>query len=137
MNYRLLDEELVEWLVEANEDEQALWLVLSPHPDSSVHWLVNSLHAEFYFEFEDLIGEYRAVGIDILDEFMDLADELGYHVVFEEDPAALIESEKDLDAPPPFELNSPLPDTIGGFIPFQLREFNRLKDREYGLAVWR
>lgn len=127
----VLDDELVEEVVEGKDD----WLVVDEHQEFEGYWTVDSLDPGFFSVFEDLIGRWRALWPPRLDEFLSLAGEHGYRVGFGQDPQRLLERHDRLCDPPPFELNSTLPDTVGGFLPYQLKGFNWVKDVSGG-AVW-
>lgn len=136
--YRVLDLELIDHLEGLPEKEKGDWLILSPHPRFEGRWLVDSLHAGFFFDFEDLIGKYRTLSPAGLQEFLDKAEDLRYHVVFEEEPEKILDAWADLNNPPEFSLNSDMEGTINGFLPFQLQGFNYLRRPEIkgGLALW-
>lgn len=132
--YRLLTDDLADYLAtEASVEEQADHLILSPHPESRCHYQVNSLRDEFFFSLEDHIGPYRAVHEEVVDEFLELAEGMQFKVYFENMPVA---AGYDTRAPG-VSINSPLSTADEyGFLPFQRREFNRIKNKDWGMAVW-
>lgn len=82
-----------------------------------------------------MIGRWRALWPPRLDEFLARAEDAGFRVGFGQDPQRLLERHERLSDPPPFKLNSTLPDTVGGLLPYQLRGFNWIKDVSGG-AIW-
>jgi hypothetical protein len=134
--YPLLTDDLADEIVELPAEERGDWLILGPHPESSVHWQVNSLDEGFFFDFEDLLGPYRALAPAKLSAFEALVQDLNYRVAIEESATDLVGLERALEVSPGVEISSPLPGTTHGFLGYQRREFNRLKDKPFGLAVW-
>lgn len=122
------------------EKEQGDWLVLSEHPDFRGCWKVDSLNQGFYFDFEEIVGRYRTVSPAKLSKFLDHANDLQYHVCFEDDPFAILEAFEHLNEPPPFSLNSEMENVVPGtgMLPFQVQGFNKLKDSDLkgGNALW-
>lgn len=136
--YRLLDSDLIEYIEGLSEKEQANWLFLSPHTRFDGRWFVDALDGGFLFDFEEMVGRYKSVSPAGLQDFLDRADELGYHVAFEEEPEKILSVWDDLKNPPEFSLNSDMRGTINGMLPFQLQGFNFLRRPEIkgGLALW-
>jgi SNF2 family DNA or RNA helicase len=92
------------------------------------------LDSDWFFDFEEIVGDYGVVSERRLDDFLASAADLGYTVVFDAEPRRA--SQGLLDAPD-FELQSDFPGTINGFLPFQLEGFNALKDLDWGgSAIW-
>lgn len=150
--YRVFDDELFEHIDGLDPTEQAEWLVLSPHPRFAGRWYVDGISQGFFLDFEDLIGKYRTVSPASLAEFLDLAEELGYHVCFEEDPTTILSAWEHLNDPPAFRINSDMAEALEaqeqyraaesirqtGLLPFQVQGFNFLRRPELksGLALW-
>lgn len=133
--YHLLTNEHADHLAtEASDEERANALILSPHPESRCHYQVNCLDDDFFYDLEPHIGPYRAVHEEELDAFLAIAeDEFKYEALFEDAPIPARYEERD----PGVKINSPLSTANeNGFIPFQQREFNRLKNKQWGMAVW-
>jgi SNF2 family DNA or RNA helicase len=135
---QLLDEELMHHIANLDPDDAGAWLILAPHPDYIGAWYVDSLDPSFFFDFEDLIGEYRVVFPASLEEFKRHADELGYQLAFVEDPSVALEAYDSLRRPPEFSIQSSLPDTVNGFLPWQIEGYNKLikPDHRGGLCFW-
>jgi SNF2 family DNA or RNA helicase len=120
------------------EKEQRNWLFLKPHPKYAGRWYVDALHPSFFLDFEEVIGQYKTVSPAGLQEFLDYAKDLDYKVVFTDDPVNALTAYEHLNDPPPFSLNSDMPNTINGFLPFQLQGYNYLRNESIkgGIALW-
>jgi SNF2 family DNA or RNA helicase len=106
-------------------------------PVSLGRWYVDGVTSAFFFDFQEDIGQYRVVSPVTLENFLAKADELNYKVAFEEDPTTILSAWDHLNDVPEFSLNSEMPDTINGFLPFQLQGFNYLRRTPRGgLAIW-
>lgn len=137
LKYRTLDDELIDHIAALPTREQGDWLILSPHQEFKGRWKVDSLNQGFFLDFEEQIGRYRTVSPAKLTEFLERAEDLQYHVCFEEDPVGILSAWEHLNDPPPFEINSDLPNTVNGMLPFQVQGFNFLRSTDRaGLAVW-
>jgi SNF2 family DNA or RNA helicase len=137
--YKILTEELADEIVALPETEQSDWLFVYPHEEIRRAWHVEGFDDEFFYDFEDTIGRYCTVVPSNLDAFLDEARDLNYNVAFLEDPAPTMEWYHSLrDRRPPVELNSDFPETINGFMPFQLEGFNYLVNGNPrgGHAIW-
>lgn len=134
--YKLLDQSLFNHIRDADKDEQAEWLILEKHPDFKGHWIVNCLSPSFLFDFEEIIGPYRALSPAHLDKFSTKVEELEYKMAFGEDPGKILDIWEGLKKPPDFSINSDFEGTVNGFLPFQLQGFNFLKDLDSGIAKW-
>jgi SNF2 family DNA or RNA helicase len=135
----LLDEDLMHHIANLDPDDAGAWLILAPHPDFKGAWYVDSLDPSFFFDFEDMIGEYRVVFPSGLQEFKQHTDELGYHIAFTNDPSNILAAYDALREPPPFSIHSELPGTIQGLLPWQVEGFNKLirrDDTRGGLCFW-
>lgn len=134
----ILDDPLIEKIANLDPKEQRDYLFLAPHGKYAGRWFVDSLDPSFMFDFEDVVGRHRTVSPASLDRFKAHADDLGYNVIFEDDPANILSAWDHLNDPPQFSLNSDLPNTINGFLPFQLQGFNYLRNlkNKGGYAVW-
>lgn len=130
---KILDDLLMKQI--AKSPDAANWLILEEHNDFPGQWVVNSLDPGFAIDFQDLIGNYRTVTPNTLESFFNRATELQYEVAFGSDPEGIMEAYEHLNALPDVTLNSTLPGTIQGFLPFQLQGYNFLKDQD-GIAMW-
>lgn len=131
MSYTLVSDELIEKLTD--EDERKHWLVLNRHSEFEGRWIVEGFDPHFFYDLHEIIGPYRQVSPASLERFTELATGLDYKIAFFEDPGDLLQRFKHLRDLPPFEVNSQLPGTIHGLLPFQLEGFNYLKDSHAGL----
>ena len=136
--YKILDDELIDHIAGLSSKDQNDWLFLIPHARFAGRWYVDSLNQGFIFDFEEIIQKYRTVSPATLEEFFRLADKLGYHVAFSEEPYAILDAYEHLNDVPEFSLNSDIEGTIAGMLPFQLQGFNFLRrdDTKGGLALW-
>lgn len=124
--YRLLDNELIEQIANSSPETQAEWLILSASEEFRGRWSVDSLHAGFFFDFEDIIGHYKTVAPSQLREFIDRAQEADYKLAFVEPPEIILDQFNHLKDPPPFSIESSLDETVNGFLPWQIVGFNKL-----------
>jgi SNF2 family DNA or RNA helicase len=136
--FAVLDENLMHHIANLEPDDQGAWLVLAPHPDYKGAWYVDSLDPSFFFDFEDLIGEYRVVFPSGLEEFKQRADEYEYKLAWVKDPGEVLKAYESLAEVPPFEIESHLPNTVNGYLPWQIEGYNKLVRNEArgGLCFW-
>lgn len=121
---------LVNELEGKTEAELKRILFLENHPEYPTHYLVEAFDPFYNYEFKDIIGEYRAVFKFKVDELREKAEELGYEqIIYMDDPSDVIERQKNLDEPYPFELNVELKR-------FQLQGFNYCKDLKSDIITW-
>lgn len=135
----VLDDDLMHHIAELSPDEAGAWLILSPHPDYAGAWYVDSLDPSFFFDFEDLIGEYRVVFPSDLEGFKQRANEESYEIAWTDDPTGILDAYSSLREPPAFSINSDLPNTVNGFLPWQIEGYNKLirpDGRRGGLCFW-
>lgn len=113
------------------------YLFLAPSEKFPGRWYVDALDSSFFLDFEEQIGRYRTVAPATLDAFLDRAEDLRYHVMFTEDPVAILSAWSHLNDTPEFSLNSEMENTINGFFPFQLQGFNYLRRApKGGFGIW-
>lgn len=132
--YRLVDDELQGLL--QDKEERKRWLFLEESETFKGHWQVESFDASFFFDLKDLVGPYKVIAPAKLDEFMEAAEAFQYKVAFFDDPANLMDHYENLNEPPEIKLNSTLPNTVNGLLPFQVRGYNYLKNLHGGVALW-
>jgi SNF2 family DNA or RNA helicase len=133
--YRVVDDELIERL-RSDETERKNWLFLEESSQFKGKWVVDAFTQAFFFDMRDLIGAHKTISPAKLEEFLDLADNLGYDVAFLEDPLNILGPYEALNEPPEITINSQMPNTVNGMLPFQVRGFNHLKKVEGGVALW-
>jgi SNF2 family DNA or RNA helicase len=131
---RLVDDELVAHL-EAHPDERSEWVFLEPHSDFPGFWRVESFNRGLYFDLGEEIGPYRALAPARLERFRETCSKAGYRIAFFEDPTTILSEYEGLNEVPPISLNSDLPGTVHGMLPYQVQGFNFLKDKS-GVAMW-
>jgi SNF2 family DNA or RNA helicase len=136
--YQILDDKLFDHIDSLPEKEQSNWLFLTPHGKFKGRWYVDSIHPGYFLDFEDMIGRFRTVSPASLSDFLAYAKELNYNVAFVDDPVGILSAFDHLNDPPDFSLNSDLPNTINGMLPFQLQGFNYLRSSllKGGIALW-
>src|SRR3954469_16689319 len=122
----ILDDKLIHHIAELPPDEAGAWLILCPHDEYQGAWYVDSLDPSFFFDFEEIIGEYRVLFPSTLSAFKRRADELGYQLVFAQNPSGILEGDRALAEPPEFSIESNLPNTVNGFLPWQVEGYNKL-----------
>ncbi len=127
-----LDDVHDEFLAAGGKD----WLVLENHPDFRGQWIVQCVDDAFHYDFRGTLGAYRAVAPAYLDDFLDLAHSLGYKVAFGDDPSRVLEAYSHLNDTPEVALNSDLPGTVNGMLPYQVQGFNFLKNLDAGVVMW-
>lgn len=137
--FQIATEDLFESLADLPRALQAQWLFLDSSEEFKGRWGIDALWPEWYFDFEQIVGRYKTVSPAQLSDFLDTAGSLNYKVVFLDSPENILDSYKHLSDPPPFSINSVLPNTVQGFLPWQIAGFNKLvrdEDLNAGLVVW-
>src|SRR6185437_15800483 len=97
------------------------------------------LDADFFWDFEDVLGRYRIISPVRIEEFLKVAKEKHYKVVFGEPPEQILDAYAKLKELPDVTLNSDLENTVQGFLPWQIIGYNKLirdESRPAGIAVW-
>lgn len=133
-SFPLLDDALEEEII-ASEDP-GKYLILEAHPEAPGHWLVQSLTKGFRFDLREVIGDECIVSPASLEEFLEAAAEDDYKVAFGETPYTILDAYAALNDEPEVELVSHFPDTVNGFLNFQVQGFNKLKGVDGAVAQW-
>jgi hypothetical protein len=136
---QILDDQLMHHIANLPPDEAGEWLILVPHDEFIGAWNVESLDPSFFFDFEDLIGEYRTLFPSGLEAFKRRCDEFSYRIAWAIDPADTLRAYESLHTPPPFSIRSGLEGTVNGFLPWQIEGYNKLirpDDLRGGLCFW-
>lgn len=136
---RTLDDELEQHILSLPTSDQGDWLFLVPHDEFEGAWYVDSLHPDYLFDFEDLIGQYRVLFPSQFDEFKQRATELTYEIALVGDPGIILDPYRALSEPPPVTLHGDLDGNIKGFLPWQVEGFNKLIKPTHlkgGLCLW-
>jgi superfamily II DNA or RNA helicase len=124
----VLDTDQIEEITSLPTEEQERWLLLETHPEFKGCWLVNGFSDDFFFDLEEIIGSYCTVSPANLDEFRQAANSAGYSVAFIDSPEVILHRYAHLNDPPPVKVNSDMPNTVNGFLPWQVQGVNFLKD---------
>ena len=122
----VLTDELEDALHERRVDLNS-YLFLETHDTLKRAWKVQSFDATYQGRLGDAISRFGTVNLFNYPRFASVADEMGYTPVFMDDPAEHFSWVKSLNADPGVCVNSTLPGTIGGFLPFQARGINFMK----------
>jgi SNF2 family DNA or RNA helicase len=136
---QILDDQLMHHIANLPPDEAGEWLILVPHDEFIGAWNVESLDPSFFFDFEDLIGEYRTLFPSGLEAFKRRCDEFSYRIAWAIDPADTLRAYESLHTPPPFSIRSGLEGTVNGFLPWQIEGYNKLiapDGLRGGLCFW-
>jgi SNF2 family DNA or RNA helicase len=133
--WSLVSEELIDEFEGFDQSKRGSYLWLTPSDEFKRAWSIECFDPDYFYDFEEIVGRYSTVTISRLATFLDRAEELGYSVVFLEDPTPIIDWWKHLRKPPEFSLNSEFPEAINGLLPFQIEGLNYLKDTPYGGSV--
>ena len=138
--FHRLDPELIKRITALEPKDQAKWLFLEESEEFKGRWKVEGLSSDFFFDFEDIIGDYQTLAPADLDAFSERVQEAGYDAVFVDDqPFRLLEELANLGQTPPVSIHSTLPETKNGFLPWQVRGFNKLiRDERLrgGIVLW-
>lgn len=132
--HQIVDEDLVRKLTD--EQERLNWLFLEPHADFDGHWYVNAFDKAFFMDLHEDLGPYKVVAPNNLEHFLDRCAELGYQVAFFEDPTSILDAYSSLNAKPEVTIESDMPGTVNGMLPYQVQGFNFLKEVKGGVAMW-
>lgn len=134
LTYDILDDLTINRLVE--KGDLASLLVLEEDPEFPGQWRVLCVDKTYIYHFYDIIGSYRLVAPSRLEELFSRASAKGYRIAFGSDPTHILDSYRKLDELPEVELNSTLPHTVNGLLPYQVQGYNFLKDLPGGVAMW-
>lgn len=135
LDIEILDESVEDELVSLSEEGRSRILFLERHPSIEMHWLISGFDESFIGDFPSLRNR-RIINLFRLRPFAQEAETLGYRVIWIHDPTEIMEWIDSLDEIPDAAINSDLPDTINGFLPFQIQGYNFLKDKQAGVANW-
>lgn len=136
-NFEIISDEeaLVQKAKSLSEAEKFRILFLERHPSVKMHWLINAFDPMFVKDFPELNGRKILNAFKVI-EFAANAEERGYRVIWMEDPKGDFEWVERLNDEPDVKIDSNLPGTICGFLPFQVQGFNFLKTRRAGVVNW-
>lgn len=138
-NLTIVTDEILDHIESLPYTEQGGWLFLVESDEFTGYWEVQGLDPSFFFDFEDMIGPFRLVSPVTVNDFLELAEEYGYQVLFMEDPTKILDAYEYLKEPPNISLNSTLDGNVQGFLPWQITGYNKLiKDEsiDAGFFVW-
>jgi SNF2 family DNA or RNA helicase len=130
-----MSDELYDQISALPKEERDAILFIEKHPSIKMHWIINCFDPMFVKDFPFLNGR-RVLNAFRVYDFVDVAEQLGYEIVWIDNPEEDLAWVKELDADPDVEIFSDLPGTHMGFIPFQIQGFNFLKNRKAGIVNW-
>lgn len=139
MSHEILTPKLLDKIDAQSRAEQSEYLFLEPSEEFRGCWEVDALWPEWFIDLEPIVGNYRLVTPAGLDNFLKATNQGGYRVVFVDEPTSIIDAYRDQMAEPVVSLESSLPHTVRGFLPWQVVGFNKLvKDESIraGYVVW-
>ena len=136
-SYLVLDDALTAKL---QEGDRKGYLFLEEHPTLPLQWKVESFDATYIKKLGNgeggVLTKYSTVSPFGFEAFMTKAKEQGYEVVFMSDPTPALQWLADLSLPPGVMLDSDMPNTIDGFLPFQVQGINFAKERRATYLQW-
>lgn len=137
MPYEIVDDlqEYIDSLSELPKAERESLLFLEEDDTLPKHWAVECLDESFVRDFEGVLKR-RVVHPFSFDKFSNRAHEMGYNLVWLDDPTNVFNWASSLYDEPDVEINSTLPGTTKGFLPFQIQGYNFLKNSRAGVANW-
>jgi SNF2 family DNA or RNA helicase len=130
-----MNSDLEKEIAELSDEERSKIIFLERHPSVEMHWLVSSFNKAFIEDFPLLRGR-RLINSFGVGRLFDAAEGSGYRVVWIDDPDDILDWVHSLEEDPDIELNSTMPDSVKGFLPFQAQGYNFLKTRQAGIANW-
>lgn len=135
LDIQILNEDVESELVDLPPEQRARILFLEKHPSIEMHWLISGFDMSFVKDFPSL-NNRRIINLFRLRPFVREAQNLDYRIVWIHDPSEILQWADSLDVDPDISLDSDLPGTIQGFLPFQIQGYNFLKDKQAGVANW-
>lgn len=136
-SYLILDDALEAKL---QDGDRKGYLFLEDHPTLPLQWKVESFDATYLKKLgtgeDGVLTKYSTVSPFGFDAFMTKANEEGYEVVFVEDPAEQLAWLASLDDAPGIAIESDMPGTIDGFLPFQVNGINFAKGQRATYFNW-
>jgi len=109
-------------------------LFLEKHPTVEMHWFVSAFDNSFIKDFPLL--NRRIVNPFKISALLAQAKTSGYRVIWIDEPFQIMEWMKQLDDEPDIKIESLLPGTVKGLLPFQVQGYNFLKTKQAGIANW-
>lgn len=135
LDVELLNESIEGELLALSKEERSRILFLEQHPSIEMHWLISGFDQSFIKDFPSLKNR-RIVNLFRIKPLVYEAEKLGYRIIWIHDPSEIMRWIDSLDDGPDVEILSNLPETIRGFLPFQIQGYNFLKDKQAGIANW-
>jgi len=135
MLFEVLTKELEDAIASLPEQERSKILFVEKHPTVEMHWYMSGFDMSFIEVFPFLKGR-RIVNPFQIRQVVNQAERSGYRIIWIDDPSEIMEWMDRLDDYPDVEIQSDLPGTISGFLPFQIQGYNLLKDKQAGIANW-
>jgi len=135
MLVEILDNKIEEEIVLLTEEERSKIIFVERHPSIEMHWYLSAFDMSFIKEFT-VLKNRRIVNLFNLHALIKKASESGYRLIWIDDPSEVVEWVESLHRSPDVKIQSDLPETINGFLPFQVQGYNFLKTNQAGVANW-
>lgn len=131
----ILNEDIEKEIAELSEKKRQRILFLEKHPSIEMHWYVSGFDMSFVENFPFLKNR-RIVNPFQIKTLLEQAAISKYRMIWIDDPSEIMEWMQGLDMNPDVQLQSELPGTVQGFLPFQVQGYNFLKTKQAGIANW-
>jgi SNF2 family DNA or RNA helicase len=110
-------------------------LFIENHPMIEMHWYVSAFDKSFIKDFS-FLNSRPIINPFQIRRLAAEAERQGYRMIWLSDPTEVLDWIDSLDNEPDVLLQSELPGTISGFLPFQIQGYNFLKTKQAGIANW-
>ena len=135
MQVEILNEDIEREIAGLSQKQRDKILFIEKHPSIEMHWYVSGFDMSFIEDFLFLRGR-RILNPFQIKTLIGQAQSSGYRIIWIDDPSEIMEWMQDLDSDPDVQMQSTLPGTINGFLPFQIQGYNFLKTKQAGIANW-
>ena len=127
----------IEERMAADPDYRGRLLFVTNHPEYPRSFVVNSLAPTYRRDLKDVLSKKQSVTVFDFEDFQKAAQEKGYEPLWLPDTdLSVFEWVSSLFETPDIEINSLFPETINGWLPYQVPGYNFFKSEPRGLAQW-